>query len=158
LGYYKIIQYAGSIQGGGAGTLTLPAVQGNVSYFLTTSHDPGFVDLHKGFLGDANDDGTVNFGDFLILSQNFGQGGGWNDGNFAGSATVDFEDFLILSQHFGESIGGGSLVVTADEIAQFQSASAAMFSEHGVPEPSSLSLLAIGGFALLRHRRRPWGA
>jgi len=30
--------------------------------------DPGFIDLHRGLLGDANDDGVVNFADFTLLS------------------------------------------------------------------------------------------
>ena len=72
LGYYKIIQHNGSIQGAGINTLAMPPTVNNISYIRSTSHDPGFVDVHRGLLGDANDDGVVNFADFALLSTNFG--------------------------------------------------------------------------------------
>ena len=37
---------------------------------LDLSHTPGYIDIHRGYLGDANDDGTVNFSDFVALSNN----------------------------------------------------------------------------------------
>ena len=141
------------VQGTGASSLTLPATANNIAYTLDSTHDPNFITLHRGFLGDANDNGIVNFDDFLILSQNFGQAGGWSQANFLSEPTVDFNDFLVLSQHFGESILPGSSV-SAAEAAQFQAASSSFFAGTGVPEPTSLALLGIGAAALLARRRR----
>ncbi len=51
--------------------------------------------------GDVDLDGVVDFGDFLVLSQSFGQPGGWGQGDFDGNGLVDFPDFLTLSGNFG---------------------------------------------------------
>jgi hypothetical protein len=112
------------------------------------------LSLTIGLLGDASNDGVVNFNDFVILSQNFGKAGGWSEGNFVGSGMVDFNDFVVLSQHFGESVGGAGLVVGAEELAAFEAASAAFFGGSGVPEPASLAILGTGAVALLRRLRR----
>ncbi len=55
--------------------------------------------------GDIDDDGTVTFADFLILSANFGQtvDPGTN-GDIDGDGTVAFPDFLVLSANFGQSV------------------------------------------------------
>lgn len=52
--------------------------------------------------GDTDLDGLVDFPDFLTLSQNFGQPGGWGAGDFDGSGEVDFTDFLQMSRHFAD--------------------------------------------------------
>ena len=59
VGYYKVLRYQGAIQGAGISSITLPAVQNNIVYQFYTTHDAGFVDIHKGFLGDADDNGAV---------------------------------------------------------------------------------------------------
>ncbi len=53
--------------------------------------------------GDANIDGTVDFGDFLSLSANFDMDGDWSQGDFNCDAVINFDDFLIVSEHFGDS-------------------------------------------------------
>lgn len=54
--------------------------------------------------GDADGNRIVNFDDFLILSQNFGQSttAGAREGDFDGDGRVGFADFLILSNYFSE--------------------------------------------------------
>ena len=49
---------------------------------------------------DFNDDGKINFTDFLILSRNFGHPGTIADGDANGDGNVNFADFLILSAQF----------------------------------------------------------
>ena len=74
--------------------------------------------------------------------------------NFVSDPTVDFNDFLVLSQHFGESWGGATnYVATADELAAME-AFFSGGGASGVPEPASLGLLVVGGSALLLRRRR----
>lgn len=52
--------------------------------------------------GDANNDGSVDFADFLLLSNNFQQTDAvWADGDFDGNGVVEFADFLLLSANFG---------------------------------------------------------
>lgn len=57
--------------------------------------------------GDADFNGEVGFGDFLILSANFGLTGPearWSAGDFDANGEVGFPDFLILSRNFETSI------------------------------------------------------
>ena len=90
-----------------------------------------------GFLGgDLNLDGEVNFPDFLILSNNFGDataGGVYANGDVDLDGTIGFPDFLALSANFGQAAGTAS----------------------AVPEPSGLSLgLFAIGLLVLRRRNR----
>ena len=55
--------------------------------------------------GDANRDHTVNFNDFLILQNNFGQTGRtFTQGDFNYDGTVNFNDFLILQNNFNTTV------------------------------------------------------
>ena len=63
--------------------------------------------------GDANNDGTINFADLLVLAANYGQTGknmDTGDTNFDG--TVNFTDLLALASKYGTS-----LATTADTAA-----------------------------------------
>ncbi len=52
--------------------------------------------------GDANEDGQVNFADFLLLAANFGElDAVWSDGDFDGDREVTLTDFVILVENFG---------------------------------------------------------
>lgn len=82
---------------------------------------------------DVNFDGTVDFADFLILSNAFGKSSVWSRGDFDCDGVTQFSDFLTLSAHFGQSSSDAQ----------------------SVPEPSSsiLSLAATFGLSLLARRR-----
>ena len=84
--------------------------------------------------GDFDGNGTVEFQDFVILSNNFGNAGQYTDGDADWNGTVEFQDFVVLSNNFGMSGGGG--VAAA------------------VPEPSSLVLIVLGALALLSRYRK----
>lgn len=98
-----------------------------------------WVSANQTHFGDVNLDGTVSFPDFLILSENFGQPGGWADGNFTTDDLVGFPDFLILSENFGSSRTAASGI-------------------NVVPEPSGLQLTTLVTVAMLcvsnRRQRR----
>jgi len=83
--------------------------------------------------GDLDEDGTVAFADFLVLSQNFGAAEAtYAQGDIDCDGTVAFADFLTLSQNFGQTAAAAS----------------------SVPEPSGAALLMIGLVAFARRRRR----
>ena len=52
---------------------------------------------------DINDDGIVDFGDFLILSGNFSESGTYEEGDISGDGVVGFPDVLWLGAQFGSS-------------------------------------------------------
>ena len=85
---------------------------------------------------DFNEDGIVDFTDFLELSTKFGEpvDPPGADPDIDGSGSVDFADFLTLSTQFNMSAEGGAQV----------------------PEPSALGLFALGMLLLgfLGQRRR----
>ncbi len=55
-------------------------------------------------VGDFNEDGTVDFEDFLLMSGNFNMEGSPTDGDADESGVVDFNDFLILSGNFNKTV------------------------------------------------------
>jgi hypothetical protein len=56
--------------------------------------------------GDANRDGTVNFGDLLILAKNYGGAGKtWTQGDFNGDGVVNFNDLLVLAKNYNRTAG-----------------------------------------------------
>lgn len=111
-----------------------------------TNDQPGHVSYHEAWVsttplpvpsmaGDTNLDGTVDFSDFVTLSNNYGGPGTWVEGDFDGDGKVLFTDFILLSGNFGNDV---SAVVQ-------------------VPEPGGwlLSLVMIAIVALNLARLRP---
>jgi len=96
--------------------------------------------IHSAFLmADADGDGTVGAADYIALKRNFGteSGATWEQGDFDGDGDVDFYDKFLLEFSFDQ----GSTVPAAAEPAG------------NVPEPATLSLLALAAMAALRRRK-----
>jgi fibronectin-binding autotransporter adhesin len=139
LGYYKVLSYT-SLTGTTAG-ITLPAVVNNVAYTLDTTHDSGFVDLHRGFIGDADDSGTVDVTDLNTVLANLGTtNSSWTAGNFDGAPTIDLTDLDDVLNNLGMTIPG-----TAETAPGIPA---------GAPEPATLTLGALTFSALLLRRKR----
>jgi hypothetical protein len=101
--------------------------------------------------GDVNHDGAVDFGDLVILSQNYGGTGrtfGQGDLNYDGK--VDFADLVSLSQDYGSTLGGAAAAAVAAAPASVAPAVAA----EGVA-PVSASVTAIGATTRPVKRHRP---
>jgi hypothetical protein len=71
----------------------------------TMSADATF-DFHV-LTGDADGDGTVGFGDLVVLAQHYGRPGvelSFSRGDFDYDGDVDFADLVLLSQNYGRTL------------------------------------------------------
>lgn len=80
-------------------------------------------DAAQGLLvpGDFNDDGKLDMADFVILSENFGEGTTFDQGDATGDGTVDLRDFVVFRDAFNATQGQAL----------------------SVPEPSAIALLWV---------------
>ena len=103
--------------------LGTPAVKEDVEELVLTILDSQF--------GDANLNGSVGAEDYVTWFNHVGSTGGWIDGNFHGTDNnIGADDYVIWFNHVGWNNGHPT-----------------------VPEPATMSLLALGGLALLRRRK-----
>jgi hypothetical protein len=133
-----VMTYGGSLTGP-VSSMVFPANANtnNILYTLDTS-TPGVINIHKGFIGDLNDDGNVDITDLNTVLANLGTTtSSWSAGNFDGARTIDLTDLNDVLNNIGTSVAGGSTVVSIP-----------------TPEPTSLGLLALGAAALIARRRK----
>jgi hypothetical protein len=101
--------------------------------------------------GDANADGLVDFNDLVSLAQNYNTATGqarWIHGDFTEDGHVDFSDLVLLAQGYNAASAPPASTLAADPTF---AADWALAQAH-VPEPATLSLLALG-LSLMRPRR-----
>ena len=92
----------------------------------------GMIFVTTAIPGDTDGDGDVDINDLSTLAANWDQcGKTWADGDFTGDGCVDINDLSLLASNWGAGTAAAQ-----------------------VPEPATLSVLALGGLAMLRRRRR----
>ena len=128
LGYYQVIQYAGPLAGS-ASSLTLPtSTDPRTLYSLDTTRDPNFIDLHIGFLGDANDDGKVDpMTSTPSSTTSAPPNSNWTSGNFDNAPTIDLSDLNDVLNNLGTTLLSSSF-----------STQNSPFTIPSAPEPASL--------------------
>ena len=81
--------------------------------------------------GDANVDGIVDQADYTVWYNRYGSTGAtWSDGDFNSDGGVDQADYTVWYNNYGRS------------------------GTAAAPEPTTICLMAMGGMATLRARRR----
>ncbi|MHC4717571.1 MAG: PEP-CTERM sorting domain-containing protein [Planctomycetota bacterium] len=85
------------------------------------------------YMGDANLDGSVGVADLCALADHYGLSGRvtWAHGDLNGDGRVSIADLSALADHYGSGRAASP-----------------------VPEPQALALIALGGAAVIRVRRR----
>jgi PEP-CTERM motif len=100
------------------------------------------------YVGDANLSGAINASDYTAIDNGFNlHMSGWSNGDFNYDGVVNGDDYTLIDNAFNTQ-GTPFLSASAGPSEQIASAVSA------VPEPGTLSLLAIGGAAILGRRRR----
>lgn len=112
-------------------SLTLPAIDGltwNTSQLAT-----GVLSLVPGLPGDYNQNGTVDAADYVLWR---------NGGPLQNDPTPGVQpgDYNVWRAHFGQTVGSGAATEGSDLAA--------------VPEPGTMSLLAVSALAILSKFRR----
>jgi autotransporter-associated beta strand protein len=140
LGYYRLIDYPGALPANVA-SLVLPPIVGNIAYTLDTTRDPGYIDIHRGYVGDATDDGVVDLSDLNVVLNNLGVvSSSWLSGNFDGAATIDLTDLNDVLNSLGTGIAAGAGIVNTPITP--------------TPEPASAAVLLAVLPLVVRKRRR----
>jgi hypothetical protein len=120
-----------------------------------------FMTFEDTLKGDANGDGSVTIADFNIVAANLNKPGPftWAQGDFTGDGLVTIADFNIVAANLNKTLTNITPTIDPAEMSELTAFAAAnndlatFDAITGVPEPTSLGLLALGGVSLLRRRR-----
>jgi autotransporter-associated beta strand protein len=160
---YLVSGYAGGTWvGSGIDSLTAAVTTGfSLGYAdgadgVVAGLSSGQIEVKYTRYGDANLDGVVSGTDFTILVGNLGKSvNAWDKGDFNYDGVVSGTDFTLLVGNLGKAANGADITLPAADIAAIDAFAAANnFSLAAVPEPATLSVLAIGTIGVLSRRRR----
>jgi len=126
---------AGQTHDGDFLSVTTNLTCGDAGYSVAVA-DGDWIATFTGLTGgDANADHKVSIGDLSIMAGNWNQTGftnGYGDADFNCDGGVGIGDLSIMAGNWGWELPGGGVAI---------------------PEPATLSLLCLGGLAVIRRRR-----
>jgi len=91
-------------------------------------------------VGDLNLDKTVSISDFIDLSANFNQAGGWRQGDGNYDRNVTISDFIDLASNFGQSLIASPPMISPQPAASKQLPLVPASEGAAVDEPDVLVL------------------
>jgi hypothetical protein len=95
--------------------------------------------------GDANLDGQITGDDYFQIDSGFPAGAhGWFNGDFNYDGSITGDDYFVIDSNFSAQ---GTPIPTSGGVGRVAGTAA-------VPEPASLSIIALAAAPLLRRRRR----
>jgi hypothetical protein len=129
-----------------------------LNYGLAEIDSGSQILIEPALMGDADLSGTVDATDLQTLLENFGQPGGWQQGNFDYDPTVDLSDLELLLANLPADTDLTAAEYAAIENLAGQFGDVTVPSGIGsslvaIPEPASVSLLIGGALCLLSRRR-----
>jgi fibronectin-binding autotransporter adhesin len=147
-----IINDTGANNGNSTGTPLYTTLDGADLTNGGTLNADGEILVKYTYYGDTNLDGAVDGSDYANIDNGYlNHLTGWYNGDFNYDGVVDGSDYTLIDNAFnqqGASLGSNPAALLASATAEISGSSSA------VPEPASLSLIAIGATALLGRRRR----
>jgi hypothetical protein len=122
---------------------------GGLGSFDGLNPNPTDILLRYTYYGDANLDGQVDGSDYSLIDNGFlNHLSGWYNGDFNYDGVVDGSDYTLIDNAFNQQ--QGNLVANPAGPAV---SIATQIGGTAVPEPASLTILAMGTTALLRRKR-----
>jgi fibronectin-binding autotransporter adhesin len=118
------------------GEIELPELVGRKAWDTSNLYTTGLLVVAAMMEGDTDGDWDVDVTDYAAFVGAFGGDGDWRT-DFNADGRVDLTDFVMLRANFGFGVP-----VSAPEYGTT------------VPEPATLSLLALGGLVVLRRRKK----
>jgi hypothetical protein len=127
-GTYRLIDFTGTLTDNGLEIGVLPT--GFAGEILVAA---GQVNLLAKRYGDASGDDYVNDDDLALMLTHWKQAdAGWTSGDFSGDGLVNDDDLALMLTYWKQGVPPAGSTV---------------------PEPATLSLLALGALAMRRRRR-----